>query len=263
MTQTSTVKSLTTPDGVTLRYEEAGSGDPPLLFVHGWCCNHSYWRDQIPAFSGDHRVVAVDLRGHGESDKPDQDYTINGFADDVAWLIGEAGLQRPVVIGHSMGGVIALKLARSNSRLARAVVMIDSPLAPLPDNLQPVAQQVFAGLQSPAYAGVAAGFVRMQMFNADSPEGLVEEVVSGMASGPQRVMHTALMSTISADAAPPGGIPVPAMYIRAATQYASEDELIDRYPGLKVVTVDCAHFVQMERPEETNRLIEEFLGGLS
>ena len=60
-------------DGVALAYEEAGSGDPPLLLVHCWCCDHSYFQPQFEHFQRDHRVVAVDLRGHGASDKPVQD----------------------------------------------------------------------------------------------------------------------------------------------------------------------------------------------
>jgi pimeloyl-ACP methyl ester carboxylesterase len=50
-------------DGVRLAYTEAGSGDPPLLFVHGWCCDHSYFQPQFEHFQRGHRVVAVDLRG--------------------------------------------------------------------------------------------------------------------------------------------------------------------------------------------------------
>ncbi len=246
-------------DGVTLRYTDSGAGDPPLLFIHGWCCDHTYWRDQVPHFARSHRVVAVDLRGHGASDKPDQDYSIPGFVDDVARLIGELKLDRPVVIGHSMGGTIALNLARADKEIARALVIVDAPLAPLPDNLASLAEQVLAGLQSPAYQGVAAGFVRMQMFSADSPPALAEEVIAGMSSAPQRVMHTAIMSTIAPESMTPGPVPVPTLFIRAATAFASEDQFRQRYPGIELHTVDCAHFIQMERPAETNALIEHFL----
>jgi pimeloyl-ACP methyl ester carboxylesterase len=251
-----------TRDGVTLRYIDTGAGEPPLFFIHGWTCNRTNWRDQVPHFAKKHRVVAVDLRGHGESDKPDQDYNIEGFVRDVAWLIGELGLERPVVVGHSMGGVIAMNLARRHPDLARAIVMVDSPVCPLPDTLRPVADQVLAGLRSPAYAGVAEGFARMSFFNASSPPELVDELVSGMSSAPQRLMYTALADTVSPENQQPGAIPVPALFIRAGTAYATEDEIRARYPGLGVITVPSAHFVQMEQPAATNKIISDFLDKL-
>jgi pimeloyl-ACP methyl ester carboxylesterase len=104
-------------DGVNLYYTDQGAGDPPLLFVHGWCCNSSHFQPQVDFFSRDHRCIAVDLRGHGESDKPEQDYTMAVFADDLAWLCAQLGVQRPVVIGHSMGGVVALALAQRHPNI--------------------------------------------------------------------------------------------------------------------------------------------------
>lgn len=250
-------------NGVDLRYVDTGAGEPPIVFVHGWTCNRTNWRYQIAEFSKDHRVIALDQRGHGESEKPDQDYTIEGFADDLMAFIEALGLERPVIVGHSMGGVIALNLVRRYPEIAAAIVMIDSPVAPLPPQLQPLAQQVFAGLETPAYQSVATGFIRMNMFNLQSPAELVEEVVAGMSAAPQRVMRTALEDTIRSQNMSPGTIPVPALYIRAATAFAEEEELRDRYPGLDVVTADCAHFVMLERPAETNELIDKFVEALA
>lgn len=105
-------RSAVKREGVRLSYLEGGSGEQALLFIHGWCCDGTLWRDQTDAFAPRHRIIAVDLRGHGDSDKPEQDYTIAGFAEDVAWLCRELELERPVIVGHSMGGVIALNVAR-------------------------------------------------------------------------------------------------------------------------------------------------------
>jgi pimeloyl-ACP methyl ester carboxylesterase len=249
-------------DGVTLRYIDTGAGQPPLLFIHGWTCNRTNWRDQIPHFAKKHRVVAVDLRGHGESDKPDQDYSIAGFVDDVAWLIRKLGLEQPVVIGHSMGGVIAMNLARKHPDLARAIIMVDSPITPLPEATRSLVEPLFAGLRSPAYLGVAEGFARTSFFNASSPQELVDELVSGILTAPQRLMYTALADTVAPENQQPGPIPVPSLFIRAGTAFASEDEIRARYPGLGVVTVPSAHFVQMEQPAATNNIIANFLDKL-
>ncbi|MSP78013.1 MAG: alpha/beta hydrolase [Dehalococcoidia bacterium] len=95
-------------DGVSLYYEEAGAGSPVLLFVHGVCCDHTFLAPQFEHFRRTHHVISVDLRGHGSSDKLSQPYSIPGFADDVIWLVRQLGIQKPVVIGHSMGGQITL-----------------------------------------------------------------------------------------------------------------------------------------------------------
>ena len=258
---TEALKSVTR-DGGTLRYLDTGSGEPALLFIHGWTCDHTHWRYQVPHFAKRHRVIAVDLRGHGESDKPDQDYTVDAFVDDIAWLLRELGVESPVVIGHSMGGTIAMNLARKHTGLVRAIVMIDSPIAPLTDHLNPLVEQLLAGLQTPTYSVIAAGFVRMNMFNTASPAQLVEEIVPDMAGAPQRVMHTALASTLAPESRAAGPIPLPALYIRAATNFASEEQLRQRFPGLEVTDVQAAHFLQMEKPQETNSIIGRFVDGL-
>ena len=115
---------------IALAFEEAGSGLPPMLFVHCWCCDHGYMTPQFEHFGRDHRVISVDLRGHGESDKPQQEYTPAGFADDLAWLCGQLRVEKPIVVGHSMGGNVAFELARRRPDLPSAIVAIDSAIIP-------------------------------------------------------------------------------------------------------------------------------------
>jgi len=137
-------------DEVTLAYEEDGTGAPPILFVHGWCCNHTFFAPQKAFFSRTHRVVSVDLRGHGASEAPRQDYTLAGFAADLAWQCGQLGLERPIVVGHSMGGNAALELAARYPNLPAAIVLIDSVILPPPaliDALRPLGN----GLRGPGY----------------------------------------------------------------------------------------------------------------
>ena len=116
-------------DGVTLFYEEMGGGEPPVLLVHGWCCDHTYFAPQFNRFAHrGQRVVAVDLRGHGRSDKPHQDYTIQVFADDLASTCERLELAKPVVVGHSMGSIVSFDLAARCPDLPSAVVMLDAAL---------------------------------------------------------------------------------------------------------------------------------------
>jgi pimeloyl-ACP methyl ester carboxylesterase len=85
-------------DGVRLAYFEAGAAHvrmPPLIMVNGWTGDHRIFTPQIDHFAKSRRVVAIDLRGHGASDAPKQEYTMAGFADDIAWQSAELGLHRP------------------------------------------------------------------------------------------------------------------------------------------------------------------------
>jgi pimeloyl-ACP methyl ester carboxylesterase len=254
---------LAVRDGVSLAYTDTGAGAPPLLFIHGWCCDRTHWREQVLAFQDRHWTVAVDLRGHGASDKPDQDYGIGLFVDDVAWLCREIGLEEPVIVGHSMGGIIGLNLVRKHPTLARALVMVDSPAIPLPDALRTTAEAVYAGLKSPAYVDVAKNFVGTFMFRADSDPGLKSRIIDGMAEAPQRLMWTALNDTLSPNNVEPGPIPVPALFVRAATQIASANEIATRYPGVRISEMDAAHFLMLERPDDVNAVIREFIEGLA
>ena len=129
-------------DGVALAYEEAGDGGPPLVLVHGIACHRGFWGPQVERFRSERRVVAVDLRGHGASDAPEQPYPIQALAEDVSWMCEQLGLAQPIVIGHSLGGIVALELAATHPDRVRSAVMIDSVLLPGAGRMEFVAELV-------------------------------------------------------------------------------------------------------------------------
>ena len=75
------------PDGIEIRYDVAGSGSPAIVFVHGWSCDRTYWREQMTAFAARHLVVAVDLAGHGESGIGRASWTMPAFGDDTVAVV--------------------------------------------------------------------------------------------------------------------------------------------------------------------------------
>jgi pimeloyl-ACP methyl ester carboxylesterase len=162
-----------------------------------------------------------------------------------------------------MGGEIALNLAHAHPQIARAIVMVDSPIVPLPKELEAVRDGAVAAMKSSGYVTVVDGFARAQFFNEGTPPALVDELMPILTSAPQRLMYTGIESILDPANMPEGAIPVPALFIRASTSFATEEQFRARYPGMEVHTLGTAHFVQMEKPEETNALIDAFLGGLA
>jgi pimeloyl-ACP methyl ester carboxylesterase len=139
-------------DDVALFYREAPGTVPAIVLVHGWCCDHTYFDPQFDHFAArGHRVIAPDLRGHGWSDKPEGRYSMQFFADALAWLCGELGLVRPVLIGHSMGGVVVFDLAARYPDLTSAIVMLDAAVV-LPESARAGLLQFIEGCVRPATA---------------------------------------------------------------------------------------------------------------
>ncbi len=119
-----------TRDGVSLSFKDAGKGAPPVLLIHDLGRDHTSLRPQFEHFRRRHRVVAIDLLGHGRSDPLTRPYTLALFAEDLAWLCYELGVYRPVALGHGIGGMIAVELAVRYRDLLAAVVVLDAPARP-------------------------------------------------------------------------------------------------------------------------------------
>src|SRR4051794_38986844 len=99
-----------TRDGARLFYRAEGRGEPAIVFVHGGGVDHSTWDEHLEHFAPKHRVVAVDLRGHGQSD-PAAAYTTELFRDDLVALIDDLKLAPAVIVGASRGGAVANQVA--------------------------------------------------------------------------------------------------------------------------------------------------------
>jgi pimeloyl-ACP methyl ester carboxylesterase len=247
-------------DGVRIHYEEAGSGGPPLLFVHGWCCDHGYFQPQFDHFAGAHRVVAIDQRGFGASDRPEHEYSIEGFADDVGWLCGQLGLERPVIVGHSLGGAVALATAARFPELPSGIVLCDPGIlfpAPALEGLRGFVD----ALASDGYLESARGMISTALFiEGDDPERK-RRIVDAMSATPQHVMHSAFKNLIAFDSeAAAKACSVPALMIDAEPPIADTEHTRAAWPSvLRRQTLGAGHFHQLEVPDQVNALIEGFL----
>jgi pimeloyl-ACP methyl ester carboxylesterase len=244
-------------DGVRLAYEEAGRGDPPLVFVPGGSCDRWSFHEQMAHFSGRHRCVSVDLRGHGESDRPQQAYTMAGYADDLAWLIGELGLDRPVVVGHSMGAAVALQLAADHADAVRAVVL-DDP-APVTDNRAGF-EQILASFERHGIDSTRRRMFR-NFFLDGYDEALLEEIYRRAALTADHAFVSEIDGLRDWDGATAARrCRVPVLHIAAARPTCPPAELARVIPDVVTgQTVGAGHFNMLEVPDQVNSMIEQFL----
>lgn len=114
-------------NGTTIHFRIAGSGSP-IVLVHGWLGTSYHWRKLTPLLAQHHTVVALDVRGYGESDKPYARYDGRTIAEDILGMMRQLGLERPVIVGHDMGALPALLLCAENPDAVSGLVYVDEPL---------------------------------------------------------------------------------------------------------------------------------------
>jgi len=247
-------------DGTTLAYEEHGTGEPALVFVHGWTCDRSFFAPQAEHFARRHRVVAVDLRGHGESDKPEGPYSIATFADDIAYLMERLGQGRAVAVGHSMGGITVLQLAAAHPERVAAIVMVDPAPFSIPPEVRSDVEALAASIEAGHEEG-RRGLIVDQFFLPDSDPALVERVLGVMMAAPAHVAAGALRAAVEFDApAAAARCRVPALHIAAPPPLNELHDMSRWLPGVvNRLTVGVGHFNQLEAPEQVNSMIERFV----
>jgi pimeloyl-ACP methyl ester carboxylesterase len=249
-----------TRNGIRLAYDDRGAGEPIIVFVHGWTCDRSFFAPQAEHYARRHRVVSVDLRGHGESDKPFEPYPIGVYADDIAYLIDELGLGKVVAVGHSSGGLAVLQLAASHPHSVAAIVMVEpGPFAFSPDlraGFEAIADAIEAGNQEPRRE-----FIRNNLFLPTSDPMFVEDVLRIMMAAPSHVAASALRGIAAFDGvAVAADCRVPALHLVAAAPFNPPHLMSQWLPNVvHGQTVGAGHLNQLEAPDQVNLMIENFM----
>lgn len=117
-------------DDSPISFAVKGTGEPTIVFVHCWTCDHKFWQHQIAYFSKRYKVVWLDLAGHGQSGSTRSDYTMEAFGEDVAAVVNKVGEDRIVLVGHSMGGPVCIEAAKILGDKVVAVVGVDTFYTP-------------------------------------------------------------------------------------------------------------------------------------
>ena len=260
-------------DGVRLAHFEAGPErpqTPPLFLIHGWKGDHGILSPQIEHFSRSRRVVAANLRGHGASDAPEQEYTIPDFVDDLAWQCSRLGLQRPLVIGHSLGGAIALELCGRFPELASGVIMIDSIVTPSKAIREsPDLRRLVEGMGGPDYLDISRANAWEFGCDYDEPSRrkmiYQKYILPPTEATPQHVAYSAIKNAVVHDQEPAAAAcRIPMAYISADVPLVNMARDLERLkqlcPQLVIAkTLLAGHFNTIEVADQVNAMIERFL----
>lgn len=245
-------------DGVPVVYDSMGSGRP-LVLIHGWSCDRSFWDDQRKAFGDDFRVIALDLGGHGASGQNRQAWPITAFGEDVATVVTALDLRDVILVGHSMGGDAAISAAQILDDRLSGVVMVDTYKSfALPRTAEQVEQAV-APFRAD-FGATTRTFVE-GMFTSHIDRKIVERVVTTMASRPPHIAVSAIEGSLAYGRTITEQIrrvKVPVVAINADD--APTDIASLSGSGVEVVVVPhTGHFLMMEDPPRFNAVLRQVI----
>lgn len=256
-------KIVRAADGLNIVCDVRGQGDTALVFLHGWCGDREYWKHQAEAFAADYRIVTLDQAGHGESGKDRKEWTAAGLAADVETVVKELGLKRVVLVGHSMGGPVALLAARRLPGTVVAVVGVDT----LHDAEVKVGEDVTKQFME-AFEKDFKGTMRLGlggMFHEKTDAELKKWLLTRaeaqdqkMAMGHMRDMSALDQKTLLKEAK------VPVRCINSAGGYQfftpTAVETNKKYADYNAVTIDeVGHYPMLEKPTEFNQKLRDVL----
>ncbi len=247
-------------DKARVHYKSYGKGREALVLVHGWTCNLNYWREQIPDFAKRNRVIAIDLPGHGLSDKPQVAYSMDLFARAVDAVMRDAHVDRAVLVGHSMGTPIARQFYRKYPQKTLGIVIVDGALRPFGD--KKMMEGLMAGLRGPNYKTAGA-----QMFKAMTGPNLSTEkrefINTSFQNTPHYVIVSAMEGMVDESIWGQDKINVPVLAIQARGPFNPPDtEQFFRSiaPNLEFQLWDgVGHFLMMEKPKQFNDAVIAYL----
>ncbi len=247
-------------DKARIHYVNYGKGAETLVLIHGWTQNIDAWRDNIPDFVGRYHVIAIDLPGHGQSDKPQVPYSMEFFARAVDAVMRDAKVKRAVLVGHSMGTPVARQFYRKYPDKTLAIVIVDGSLRPFGDKA--MLDQLIAGFRGPNYRDVVG-----QMMTMISGTNLSAEVKGRINSSSNNTPQNVLVSAMEGMADPSiwgeDKLNVPVLAIMARTPLVPpnvEESFRVIAPTMDFQMWDgVGHFIMMEKPKEFNAAVLQWL----
>jgi pimeloyl-ACP methyl ester carboxylesterase len=245
-------------------------GKPTIVLLHCYSCSINWWEKLIPPLRSRFRVIAIDLLGHGGSEKPSSGYSMQNQAQLVGEALNRLGVRRATVAGHSLGGAVAVALAEESPQLVSRLVVIDTE----PDNsygsLDLLARAAYAPLLGEALWRIKAGWtIRKALGQAfapgyDVPDQFVDDV--------KRMTFTSYADSHSGFDSYVGDSPLDQRIGRLGRPllaiFGAKDQIVDARPALSAyagvpgaqtaLVQGAGHSPNVEKPAQTANLIERF-----
>jgi len=257
-------------NGTKIFYDIHGQGTP-IVFLHPWTTNGYIWYYQMFPFARTNQVIAIDHRGHGRSDKPQSGYSIQEHARDVKAVLDAEKIDRAVLVGNSIGGMIAMQFTLDNPGRVLGQVILSSGTGlgeGMPKEAAEAFKKDFVGTFSALLEGAVSAkskrerpeILEVMKSHFQVQSNFPKHVFDSSMADPNGVFGWNIKNQLSS-------IRTPTMVIAGeednATPVAANKFLADNIPGAKLSVVkDVGHFHQLEKPLEFNAALKEFVAGL-
>lgn len=240
----------------------SGEG-PPIVFVHGFTTTAEFWREQVAPFSASHRVIRINLPGHGVSPQPeDRDYTIEAFANDVLEVYRALGIDTAILVGLSMGGTIAQHVALNWPERVQALVLVGATPHGLGEDVN--VDNVLKAIEDVGVVTASQNVIERSFAPGTTAE-LLAFAKAEVAQTPAFVARQAIASLNRSDSrARLGEIGMPTLVVVGKEDTITPPNesviLADGIPDSRLAILEGAgHFPMLEKPQVFNRLLADFL----
>jgi 3-oxoadipate enol-lactonase len=258
---------IETINGIAVHFDVHGSGDP-VLFIHGLGSSARDWRLQVAHFSSCYTVITYDLRGHGASEITSPPYSMRLFASDAKALLDHLGIESVCVVGISLGGMIAFQLAVDEPAAVDGLVIVNAVPEFKPRS---IGQRIHAvqrfvivrvlGMRS------MARVLAPRLFPGPSHARLRQQFIERWSANDRRAYLASMQAIVGWGVAERiAEITAPTLFVAAEHDYtpvALKSSYAEKMPNARLeVIANSRHATPIERPDEFNRLVDEFLRSL-
>jgi pimeloyl-ACP methyl ester carboxylesterase len=262
MSMTIKRKTCRAADGVAIVYSASGAGEPALLFIHGGLADRTFWDAQLKAFAGSHRVIALDLAGHGESGASRTKWGLPEFGTDVKAVADAEKLKHMIIFGNSLGGPVAIEAALLMPGRVIGVVGVDTF-----QSLEYKITSEEAKQRAEAFRKDYAGSVKEMtkaLFHPDADPAIMADAEQRMQKTSPDAAYAMFLGLAGYDAAASARkLSVPLRAINGdlyPTDMAGVRKIKPDFDA--IVMKHMGHYPMLERPEEFNKHVAEVVAEL-